>query len=133
MHQRALSIRQPWAWAILFGGKTVENRPWHASYTGPLLIHASKTHDVKGYRRIQYAVARGRLILPVPLPPLGSLPTGGIVGRVIVTGCLRPAAAERELGDCWWYERGSNAFLIADPEPLPFRAAVGWPGFFDLV
>jgi hypothetical protein len=40
---KALSIHQPWAWAILHAGKTVENRTWSTKYRGPLLIHASKT------------------------------------------------------------------------------------------
>jgi hypothetical protein len=37
---KALTIRQPWAWAILQGGKGVENRSWPTKYRGPLLIHA---------------------------------------------------------------------------------------------
>jgi hypothetical protein len=40
---KALSIHQPWTWAILNAGKTVENRRWSTSQRGPLLIHASKT------------------------------------------------------------------------------------------
>jgi len=38
---RALSIRQPWAYAILHLGKDIENRPWRTNFRGPLLIHAS--------------------------------------------------------------------------------------------
>ena len=38
--QRALSIRQPWAWLILNGYKDLENRTWRTDYRGPLLIHA---------------------------------------------------------------------------------------------
>ena len=33
---KALSIHQPWAWAILNAGKTVENRTWSTNYQGPL-------------------------------------------------------------------------------------------------
>ncbi|KQR02500.1 hypothetical protein ASF72_10730 [Arthrobacter sp. Leaf141] len=36
----ALTIRNPWAWAIINGGKDIENRSWHTSYRGPLYIHA---------------------------------------------------------------------------------------------
>jgi hypothetical protein len=35
-----LTIRNPWAWAIVHGGKPVENRGWRTAYRGPLLIHA---------------------------------------------------------------------------------------------
>jgi hypothetical protein len=40
---KALSIRQPWAYAICHLSKRVENRAWKhpPSYRGPLLIHAS--------------------------------------------------------------------------------------------
>jgi hypothetical protein len=38
---KALTIRQPWAYAILRLGKDVENRSWRTHYRGPLLIHAA--------------------------------------------------------------------------------------------
>ena len=39
---KAITVRQPWAWAILHGGKDVENRTRNiaGSYRGPLVIHA---------------------------------------------------------------------------------------------
>lgn len=37
---RALTIRQPWADAIVHGMKRVENRTWTRAYRGPILIHA---------------------------------------------------------------------------------------------
>jgi hypothetical protein len=44
---KAISIRQPWAWAIVTGEKDVENRSSHfpQRYRGPVLIHASKGSD----------------------------------------------------------------------------------------
>ena len=35
-----LSVRQPWAWALLHGGKTIENRTWSTRYRGRIWIHA---------------------------------------------------------------------------------------------
>ena len=40
---KVLSIKQPWAWLICVGCKTIENRTWARKYRGPVLIHASKT------------------------------------------------------------------------------------------
>lgn len=40
---RVLSVRQPWAWAIVEGHKRVENRPWTTTFRGPVLIHAGVT------------------------------------------------------------------------------------------
>ena len=40
---KALSIAQPWAWAVAYAGKCIENRSWRTHYRGPLAIHASAT------------------------------------------------------------------------------------------
>ncbi len=37
---RAITVKNPWAWAIAHGGKAIENRPRGVSYRGPLAIHA---------------------------------------------------------------------------------------------
>ena len=44
---KAITVRQPWAWAILHGGKDVENRTRNiaGSYRGPLVIHAGLALD----------------------------------------------------------------------------------------
>lgn len=47
---KALTVRQPWAWAIIHGGKDIENRttPW--KYRGPLAIHAAVAYSQRGMR-----------------------------------------------------------------------------------
>ncbi|RKT31139.1 hypothetical protein DEU34_3076 [Microbacterium sp. AG1240] len=42
---RILTVRQPWAWAIIHAGKNVENRSRNIAgfYRGPVLIHAGLT------------------------------------------------------------------------------------------
>ncbi len=40
--QPVLSVKQPWAWAIISGGKDVENRDWSTKFRGRLYIHAGK-------------------------------------------------------------------------------------------
>jgi hypothetical protein len=42
---RALSIRQPWAFAIAAGFKPIENRSTTTTYRGPLALHAALTLD----------------------------------------------------------------------------------------
>lgn len=39
---KALTIRQPHAWAVARGIKTIENRPWSVTYRGPVFIHAGQ-------------------------------------------------------------------------------------------
>lgn len=31
---KGLSLRQPWAWAVVHAGKTIENRRWNTSFRG---------------------------------------------------------------------------------------------------
>lgn len=68
---RALTIRQPWPWAIVTQGKDVENRTWKTAYRGRLAIHAASQFDdgifpgafpVDSARRA-YRVARAKSIL----------------------------------------------------------------------
>lgn len=40
---KAITIHQPWAWAIAQGHKRVENRSWATRYRGPILIHAGQS------------------------------------------------------------------------------------------
>jgi hypothetical protein len=42
---RALTLRRPWSWAILYAGKLVENRSWSTAYRGQLLNHQGQGAD----------------------------------------------------------------------------------------
>lgn len=42
---QAITIRQPWAWAIVQGAKDIENRSWNTRFRGTLAIHAGKGYD----------------------------------------------------------------------------------------
>ncbi len=112
---KALSVRQPFAWAIVHGGKDVENRSWATSYWGPVLIHAGmRWHDVTP------AMLARRMGVQVP----ADLPRGGIIGRVEIVDCV-------ESSESPWFE-GPYGFVLTDPRPLPFRPLVGKLGFFDV-
>jgi len=45
---KALTVQQPWAWAILHAGKRIENRGQAWNYRGPLAIHAGKRWSARG-------------------------------------------------------------------------------------
>ena len=47
---KAISVRQPWAWAIISALKDIENRGWPIHYRGDILIHAAKTCTKKEYQ-----------------------------------------------------------------------------------
>lgn len=42
---KTLSIQNPWAYWIMYYGKTVENRSWKTKFRGRILIHASMRWD----------------------------------------------------------------------------------------
>lgn len=45
---RAITVKQPWAWAIAHGGKSIENRSRGTTYRGPLAIHAGLAWSERG-------------------------------------------------------------------------------------
>lgn len=77
---KALTVQQPWAWAIVMGYKDVENRPRQTSYRGPLLIHAAQRLDARGFQHFW------ELGLHKKLPD--KLRTGGIIGEVELVDCI---------------------------------------------
>lgn len=52
---KALTVQQPWAWAIVHGGKDVENRTQAWSYRGPLAIHAGARWSDRGAHDLNVA------------------------------------------------------------------------------
>ena len=40
---KVITVHQPWAWAIAYGFKDVENRTWSTKYRGSLVIHSAKS------------------------------------------------------------------------------------------
>ncbi|WP_254011620.1 hypothetical protein [Limnofasciculus baicalensis] len=76
----ALSIPQPWAWAIIHGNRKAENRLQHLRYRGDLIIHSSKT-----VKREEFNAARDFLSSKgVVVPNRKYLSFGSIIGRVYV-------------------------------------------------
>ena len=118
---RALSIHQPWAWAILQAGKTVENRTWSTKYRGPILVHASKS-------RVSYDREKTldwKALFGVDLPPWEELVTGAVVGVVDVVDCVSPTSSRAIRLNPW--TEGPVCWVLANPRPLaqpvPFRGA----------
>ena len=59
---KALTVQQPWAWAIIHGGKDVENRTQAWTYRGPLLIHAGRRWSTRGGGLIPAVVDSGGVV-----------------------------------------------------------------------
>jgi hypothetical protein len=122
----ALSIRQPWVWCILFGGKKVENRKWRTHYRGPILLHAAQGMTYAEYDDAQEtwvkALLRGVAPRGVPFPAAADLKRGGIVGRADLTDVIT------ESDDPYFF--GKFGFVLENARPLPFTPCNGRLGFF---
>ena len=121
---KALSVRQPWAWAIIYGGKDVENRSWQAvnhglDYRGRVAIHASKTMGKGDYE------SDGDFIrsLAQDLPEARDLERGGIIGSVEIIDVVKTHASP------WFF--GPRGLVLANPAPCEFIPVKGALGFFN--
>lgn len=116
----AISVRQPWAWLIIHGGKDIENRTWATQYRGRVLIHASKGMTAEEYSTTKDWAACN---LGVWLPEPTLLMRGGIIGSVEIVDCVRRSESR-------WFS-GPFGLVLRNPEPLPFRACRGMLRFFS--
>jgi hypothetical protein len=108
---RALTVKQPWAWAILFAGKDVENRSWSTKYRGPLLIHAGSSRD-------RDAVLPRRRGVAEPNEHV----LGAILGIVDLLDVVEQSRSR-------WFS-GPFGWILANPRP--FHSPVTCPGRLSL-
>lgn len=120
---KTLSIRQPWASMIINGFKPVENRPWRATYKGPLLIHAAKAWDGDGEQFILNREESVRLNFHRVLEKAKQL-RGGIIGSVIMTGCVTTHKSP------WFF--GPYGFVFKNPKAMDFFPCPGKLNFFEV-
>lgn len=130
---RALSYRQPWAWAMLHAGKNIENRHWRRKLEGRVLIHAAKGCTSREYTiALAFMHAAGVDLSRVPqLRGLGAggLDRGGIVGVLTFTGEVLPPNDDRPER---WHMPEQYGYFVRDAKPLPFLPWKGALGVFDV-
>ncbi len=119
---RALTIKQPWAWAIARGWKDIENRNWPAP--GYLLgewvaIHASKSWDDEGFYEfadIMERTGRGDYIYGCD----------GVRGAVIAVARIEGDVLRHSSP---WFV-GPHGFVLRDvikvPRPIECRGALNF-------
>lgn len=142
---RILTVRQPWAWAIIHGGKNVENRVRNiaGAYRGPVAIHAGLEVDIPALTdpMVMMAVVFKRLDVGAGHPEtFKQSPRGAIIGVVDLVGAHVWDAGADASGDIpcsKWAQTPSNldrpesiwhlelANPRALPEPIPFKGALG--------
>lgn len=119
---QAISLRSPWWWFILYGGKDVENRDWPTRFRGTVYLHSSSwwkgseifddvefgcsiTGRTWELTREQEELKRGR---------------GCIVGTVEIVDCVTTSASP------WFF--GKYGFVLRNPvafsRPVPCKGAL---------
>ncbi len=119
---KALSVRQPWAYAIIHFTKNIENLGWPINYRGDILIHAAKTCTKKEYFEAkEFCQSMG-----VVIPELISLRRGQVIGIVTIVDCRFSQVASG------WGMAGQYHWKLENPReitPIPY---IGRLGIFEV-
>lgn len=119
----AISVRQPWAWAIVAGHKSFENRSAAAVRHGLGEPARRAIHASRGMTRAEYESAAAFMAsvgVTCPLP--AELERGGIVGVATVEGVVDGDPSP------WFF--GPRALVLSDAVQVPAIPSVGALGLF---
>lgn len=118
----ALSVRQPWAWAILHGGKIIENRSLGAIRSGHMTPGVICLHAASGMTEAEYRYGLWRLQEHgVTCPRPDALMRGAVIGTVEVTDIITQSDSE------WFGGQAGLALAHATAiAPIPARGALGY-------
>jgi hypothetical protein len=120
----ALSIRQPWAWAILCAGKDIENRAWSGVNPGLRFRGRIAIHAAQGMTKAEYQEARDWIdshAYTIPCPDASALIRGAICGSVDVTDVVSTSDSR------WFF--GPRGLVLADPvtcRAIPCKGQLGY-------
>jgi len=118
----ALSVRQPWAWAIIFGGKDIENRS-RAAVSHGMDPRRIAVHAAKGMTRDEYEDARETMAkIGVTCPRPDQLTRGAVIGAVTVTAIVNDHESP------WFF--GPRGLVLSDAEASDVIPSVGALGYF---
>lgn len=127
---KALSVRQPYAWLIMRGIKTVENRAWMPRISLPcdIAVHASS----RKMSRMDWEIFRGFCAdEKIECPQENDILYGHYLGVVRVEGITtRPRHLTAQ--DILWAEDDCCWWILRDPRIIPPFKMNGRLGLFDV-
>lgn len=124
---KVLSLRQPWAWALFFAGKDIENRTWKTNFRGDLAIHAAKGMTVREYndaKDFMFDIGVNYV------PNRDELEFGKIVGIIEVVGCINEHDYGYGSEDSLWFQ-GPYGWIVQNPRQVKPVAAKGGLSLWD--
>lgn len=120
---KAITIRQPWAWAICEAGKRIENRTWGTRYRGPLLIHAGKGCTTAEFDGAAEWMEDSGLRVPT-LAEYAAMPRGAVVAICDLVDVVRAST------DPWFV--GPVGLVLANVRTVPPVHMPGALGLFEV-
>lgn len=129
---KVLSIRQPWAAAIIHAGKDIENRVWATNVRGPILVHATRWASEKEFDddfAFIEKILPDYLLFRIAGSALSFHPSnecrriGQIIGQVDILDCVRRSKSR------WFF--GPHGFVLANAIPCEPIIAKGRLGFWE--
>jgi hypothetical protein len=126
---KAVSIRQPWGFAILHLGKDIENRTWNTRIRGRVLIHVGKQRDLRHNLLIRNDPRFDNFHYDSK-ETSELAKRGGIIGSVEIIDCFH--SSDPKVKDNVWNDRAGYCWLLANPIALPFRELKGQQMFFEV-
>lgn len=133
---RILTVRNPWAWALVHGGKDVENRPRNIAgdYRGLVAIHVAQAADGAAHERASWPELERAMTREIrddaSLQP-GDLPwqshAGHIIGVAELVGnhLAKPSASRGNV--C--FDDHTPVGEVCSPWAHPAESFVGHRGF----
>jgi hypothetical protein len=124
---KALSIKQPWAWAVMNlpkeYRKDIENRTWNTKHRGEFLVHASKGFDDAGYERMRWYLKE--------LGYKGHIPTKKEFAYGVLLGTVELVDVTQKATSRWW--EGVYGFKLKNAKPFLYPIAhKGALNFFNV-
>lgn len=112
---RVLTVRQPWAWAIICSSKDVENRSQPINLRATVAVHAGAADP--GPVLQEWDRRWG------PKPDSEELVRGAVIGVVDIVGCRQDSRSK-------WAFPGEHHWLLANPrrlrKPIPATGKLGF-------
>lgn len=122
--QLALSIRQPWAWAVVAGHKVIENRSAGAIKSGKMTPGWICVHAAVGLSRDEFRWGHWRLQKHgVECPRPEKLIRGAVIGIVEVVDIV-------DRSDSEWFG-GPMGLVLENARPIAPIPAKGALGYFE--
>lgn len=120
---KALSVRQPWAWAICHAGKNFENRVWGRNnadrkFRGAFCIHASSGMEQRQYYEAREFMAAQGITCPEPYQ----------LARGCIIGTARAVNWTTDEASFWFVGPGALEMkdMAALPQDIPCLGALGF-------